>query len=119
MTCLRSYSKSASEVGTQPQSADSVAHAPETRHTPPSPAVRVPGQLLGVGRDGGKHSAHLERQHSLGSALETPGWEQHPLFPSSAPFPRSSVHMAEGLSWDLLCLRLKSSLPWHEVGWGG
>lgn len=69
---------------------------------------------LGVQR-WGKRSAHPERQHSPGSAQEALSWEQHPLFLSPAPSPRSSVHTAEGLLWDLLCLRPQSSLPRHSV----
>lgn len=60
-------------------------------------------------------SAHPDGQCSLDNAREVPGWEQHPLFPSPAPSPRSTVHSAEGLLWDLSCLRLQSSLPQHSL----
>lgn len=61
MTRLRSRSKSASEVGTRPRSADSMAHASMQGHTSPSP---VPGQLLGGAE--------------MGEALSPPGASAQP-----------------------------------------
>lgn len=116
VTRLRSCSQAASEVGTRPRSADSTARAPARGCTSLSP---VPGQLLAGRRDGG--SARPTRRVTT---QEVPGWEQHPPILSPAPSPRSLVHTAEGLrwdllglglQWDLLGLRLLPNLPRHSV----